>query len=123
MSETGVKRRAPKRGAVAAVFEHLHANPGIEVTVHELSRATGFDARRVQNAISYLRNGVHGRDLKIDVLVSGSTWRYMPGKPAEVASEPAPTGRRVFEEVGPTASGDIIIQDTKGALYRARLLD
>jgi hypothetical protein len=46
----------------------------------------------------------------LEVVNPASAWRYMPNRNS---------GKRLFEEVGPTRDGSIIIQDERGNLLKA----
>jgi hypothetical protein len=107
---TGVK--VVNRGVSASVREYFTAHPGVEVPLSELKSAIGKNVSNsvIHNAISYLRVRA---EFPIETLAYGRIWRY---RPAVVAKS---TGKRMFEELAVTRTGDVLIQDEEGKVYRA----
>lgn len=103
------------RGVSASVREYFTTHPGVEVPLSELKSAIGKQVSNsvIHNAISYLR--VRG-DFPIETLAHGRIWRH---RPAATAPAAAKNDKRVFEELAITKTGDIIIQDEEGKVYRA----
>lgn len=62
---------------------------------------------------------------QIERMVGGKAWRWNPdvtestGQPEPANAQPT---RRMFEEIGQTREGDLVIQDDTGTLYRATAL-
>lgn len=103
--------RKPIRAAIMAVFT---ARPGQVVWLSEIQQATGeTNPRRVQAAMAAMAAMVREADMGLAVHTRGQAWTYRPTPAAQT-----PT-RRMFEEIGPTKDGAVVIQDDAGRLYRA----
>jgi hypothetical protein len=84
---------------------------GVDVSIGQIAEETGFDRSQVQAAVAHLQKR---NEVPIVTVVRGNVYRYT----GEVAPDPTPVGKRVFEEIGTTRSGLIIAQDTEGGLYK-----
>lgn len=111
------------------VLEYLMNHPGLVVYRRQIVEATGLDESQVRNAILNLRNRT-GENIEVVMHGASWIWRPRPGVdygmgPTPAATEPtapvsaAPAQRRVFEQIGTTRSGDLVIQCEQGNLYRA----
>jgi hypothetical protein len=109
------RRRMKNFGTTSAVHEYFVLHPGTDITISELREAyPKYDEHAIQNAISYLRIN---KKLQIDQVAQGRVWRYRPtaaGKPTSPVY-----GKRMFEELAVTKTGDVLIQDEEGKVYRA----
>lgn len=104
-------RTAPNRGIRAKLVEYFIKNQGVPVFLKDIREFTGATSDvAVQNAISNLR-GEGDWESKIMIQAAGRVWVYR--------DIPMPTGKRLFEELAVTKTGDIIIQDNDGKVYRA----
>lgn len=101
------------------VLRYLHAHIGETVFLKDIAVATKFTERQVQNSILHMvNNGVEW----VEVVSRGQAWRYHGPMP-EVAPEPAQKKEpRLFDEVGVTRDGTLIIADLDNNLYRAEPL-
>lgn len=97
-----------------AVLEWLHRNANIQVHVKDIAKDTGLSIEQVQGALGNLRreNG-----LNIETILRGQLVIFH-----SVPEKPEPIGKRVFEEIGVTKDGRIVIQDVDGKLYETREL-
>lgn len=98
-----------------AVFEYIHSHQGQKVFVTDIAKATKLTAKQVQSAMYSL----HTRDgHNIEVVLRGQCWIYRV-EPLEV-EEPEVVKSTTFEYLAMTKSGDILLQDSNGVVYRAR---
>lgn len=98
----------------SAVLEYFTKSPGEILYTSDITKNLNLTKDQVQSAISRFKNR---KGINFEVISAGHAYRYQPG-PAEEKK----TGNRVFEEIGVTKKGDIIIQDSDGNLYRAEEL-
>jgi hypothetical protein len=78
----------------------------------ELAAKTKFDTRQVSNAMMTLRkSGIH-----IDKPLEG-VYRYVPSGVPMKTQEVKPS-KLLFEEIGRTKAGDIIVKGEDSALYK-----
>jgi biotin operon repressor len=106
---------APRIRRTKPVTEYLLAHKNEHVSVGEMARATGLTHKQILDTMSYLkiRNG-----LPIEVIASGSVYVYRESS-QQPPTAPNGHGKRIFEEVGTTRDGRVIVQDEEGALYAA----
>lgn len=97
-----------------AILQYLEAHEGDQVYLERMAAAIGATRKQTQQAVSNLREDLP--DIPIRVIVAGNVWVYDRAWRQPDAVKPT---RRMFEEIGPTKSGDILIQDQDGAIYRA----
>lgn len=102
------------RGARAVVLKHFDQFPGINVHLAEILE--GSDRKYPEIVIQNAINAMKRDGFNIETVVSGRTWRY---KPTVSKPEPAPSAKRMFEEIGTARDGSVIIQDEQGAIYKA----
>lgn len=112
-----------KRGAVrAAVLTFFEKNPGMAIYVEDLVKDTGYTRTQIQASIyNLIKSGLY--DLTSEA--HGQIWRYRGLKresPRYSEENKRSNGRRLFEEVGSTKKGTIVIQDEKGNLFEANEL-
>lgn len=103
------------------VLQYLGAKQGETVFVEHMAVDLDLESRQIQNVMLHL---VHDMRHDIDVIVRGQAWIYR-GMFEVVAPEPATNNGpdpRLFDEVGTTISGDLIIADQNNRLYRAEPL-
>jgi biotin operon repressor len=111
------KMPAPGSGSVSTpVLAILRKNPYVEMPTAELVEKSGFTPKQVSNAIHKLRSS----GVRIESPMYG-IYRYVPGdmhsvKPVTV-EQPKPS-KLLFEELGRTKSGEIIVEGEDGALYK-----
>jgi hypothetical protein len=104
----GSKAVAPK------VLEWLHRNENIRIHLSDIVRDTGLTKEQVLNALGNLRRR---EGLDIETLVRGEAYAFRT-----TPAKPNGNGKRVFEEIGVSKDGRIIIQDVDGNLYETREL-
>jgi biotin operon repressor len=101
----------------APIMDYLVTRRNEYVTLTEIVKATGIDRQRVMNAISQLRgrNGVN-----IETISKGSTYVLREGSQMTKKEDtPSRKLKKVFEEIGATREGDLIIQADDGTLWKA----
>jgi len=98
-------RKPSNRGGTNLVLQYFIDHPNVEVSLSELSGATGLDNQHVRNAVRYL--GQNKTD-RLEEIHAGLAWKYSAGA----------KGKRLFEELATTKSGDILVQDESGTLYK-----
>ncbi len=100
------------------VLEELLKHPGEVIYIDDLAKNLGLLTQSVQNVTSQI---LQKRD-DIEIEIRGRAWRYNPNKKKEDETKKKETGKRLFEEIGLTKSGHIVIQDDHGAIYLANEL-
>lgn len=113
------------------VHAYLSKNRNLDVNIKDIMEGTGLTEMQVRNACQLLKTRP-GIDLQ--VIIAGHVYRLVSNpnsveddemvKPAAFiepikTSEPS---KRVFEELGTTKDGRIVIQDADGKLYEAKEL-
>lgn len=103
------------RGQRAFLKEYFTKRPGQELFLDDIledAHAEGYawSARQLQGAIA---NAVYQNVLSLETIIRGRSWRYLPEKQND---------RRVFEEIGVTKEGRVVIQDNEGTLWLAEQL-
>lgn len=146
MAANGVAHYNLTRPLTTLIREHFLRNPNRIIHVDELVQLTGRTAQQVRVGYNNVRiNSPHLRHL-IKPVVRGHSWIYEPSPGASAPSSPTrpatvpaavdststvttdsddgdePTDARLFEEIGRTLDGKIIIQDNDGELYHATKL-
>ena len=109
-----------KRGMIRpALMSHLIRNAGKPVQVEDLTSITGVELTQIQAA---MRNIILSGE-PVRTIVRARVWVYEPETGTEPEPDTAdPTGE-IFEGVGRTRSGAIIVRDGNGVLYVAREMD
>ena len=111
---TTEQRRFPNRGITAKLRERFERAPGVVLYSKDLAEEFGCEERLIQQSVANIRREHNGQPL---VHITARAWVFQPG--AELKAEPIPS-RRVFEELGVNKkTGEIVIQDDEGVLYRA----
>lgn len=100
-----------------AILKYLEGRPGVRVYVDDIARSIGCTRDQAQSAMSNLRNDVPS--LPIEVVLPGNVWRFGPPSVVRDGLRPELPTKRIFEELAVTKSGEILIQDEAGAIYRA----
>lgn len=92
------------------VIEYFTKRPGETLYVTDLASALGVDKTQVQQCITNFK--LKGEMPDLETLVRGNSWVYKPNHNKS-------NDKRLFEELGVTKSGAIVIQDSDGNLWRA----
>jgi hypothetical protein len=121
------------------VLRYLTEHAGEVVYAQHIIDKTGLTLARVRNAINNMRsesvyNGLPLRDY-IEVIVQGDAWRYTTEpydqssnrrKKSLIATSPAArqlaasgAGGRMFEEIGSSVDGGILVRCEDGRIYKA----
>lgn len=104
-----------QRGIAAALLRVLSSAPGATFWVDDLMTDLGATRVQVQGSANYLIHNGH----PIRVVNKGTAWTYDEKPPAPEA----PAEQLMFEQIGTTRIGDLILQDQNSNLYRATALD
>lgn len=108
----GTQRTVRNRGAQARILEYMEQHTGQPVYTDTIVKELGLPARTIQNTIGQLRDA---KGFAIETISAGRAYRYR-------GTTAAANGKRVFEEIGTTKEGHVIIQADDGTLYRAEAL-
>lgn len=111
--------RAGKPNIAHRVHEILQRNLNTDVLVRDISTETGLTKEQILGALQGLRTR---RRLDIVTIFPGHSYRYtgaLRTNDAELPATPQEQAKRLFEEIGTSRDGTVIIQDGDGALYRA----
>lgn len=102
----------PKPRVQGSVLTYVHNHPGKSIRIEDLVKATGFTATQVQAVMLRLS---HDPARRITVIQRGSLWRYDPEP--EAVTEPQDVNGNIYEAVGRSATGAIIVRDNDDVLY------
>lgn len=103
-------------GNATLVGSFLVQHPNVEVTADEISKATGLDAKQVQNAI-YTIHKSSQFNMKVEKVVPGHSWRFISsGSNSKTAAKPTD---EVFEVLGSLKDGSLLLRDSEGRMYKA----
>jgi hypothetical protein len=103
------------RGATRDIAAWLLDNVGREVTLTEMGREFTYPIETIQKTMGYI---VSTGKVRLQVLVAGHRWAVQ-GAGAREVSRKSP---EIFEEIGRTRNGDILIEGEDGTVYRAVVL-
>lgn len=92
------------------VLEYMKERPNVELTVTDIGHNTELTKDQVNNGIKTLKM----QGTLIDTVKPGYSYIYRGERPTDTVTE-----KRMFEEIGTTKTGAIVIQDTSGNLYKA----
>lgn len=122
------------RWIITTVGEYMIKNPGRVIHLDELLNETKFTEPQIIAALNKWRNTrVPNR---LQVVLPGKAWQYNETVP-DTVDEPKPpvvghvirnygprdtTDGVVFERLGSTNTGDLILRDTNGTLYTAKTM-
>lgn len=118
------------KGIRGALMEYFAKHPNEPVFLRDLVAATGLITVQVQGNISnIMRDHKLGYlDFNIERISAGQVWMYKPSAKSEAVEtekgenpslDYSTQHKRVFEELGTTKRGSIVIQDDEGNLYKA----
>ena len=100
----------PKGAFRSDILHYMENHIGENVYVDDISQAANCTREQAQAAINNMRHDA----FPIESIVAGNVWRYT-GETAKAQKQ----SKRMFEELAVTKSGDILIQDLDGVVYRA----
>lgn len=135
-----VSSRSGSYARTRIIREYFLRHPGIQIwliDLREIQIAAGVyeDDQKIITAINNTRNGGM---MNIETLVRGQSWVYRPNKEDGIQATPNPTpnptinesipikttiSERLYREKMITKSGDRILEDEDGILFRATELD
>lgn len=110
MAETSKPKRGPVR---PDVLRFMTKRPGEIVFLRDMVMETGFTERQIQSCIGHMRE----EGVPIVVETRGRAWRYAPNHETATEPEHKPEDDDVFERVGTTKSGKIIVRGDSATLY------
>lgn len=97
------------------VLEYMEKRTGLTVYIGDMMEHLGMTRPQVQAAVYNLKAKGH----PIKVIAQGNAWAWAPNS-NKSAEEKATNGRRLFEELGVSKDGRIVLQDADtGALFAA----
>lgn len=102
-----------------AVLDALIKNAGKPVSLNDLKRATGFHEGQIQAAI---RNLI-AADQPIKIVMKAQVWQYNGTPEPETEPENGPASGDVWEVIGRSKNGKIILRDGTGLLFVAEPMD
>lgn len=104
------------RNISASIIDFLSKRRNQIVTVTEMMEELKLTKTQIQGNITHLQKR---SNVKITTCVAGQAWMLTDGP---VEKKPVSGSRRMFEEIGPSKAGFLVIQDTDGKLYKAEEL-
>lgn len=107
----------------AALLTYLDRHVGQIVSLGDIVAATGLTPSQVQSNLSNIRNARTdtGFDMaaSLSVVTAGQQWIWRPVPSIPKPANATPPGKRMFEEVGTTRDGAIILQCEQGKIFKA----
>ena len=100
------------------VMEHFQKHPGEIQFVGDLSKQFNVTEFQISECIAGIIRTGSMPGLRVEA--RARSWSYLPQ--SNEAKRQAQSAKRVFEEIGETRDGAVIIQDESGKLYRAQEL-
>lgn len=104
------------------VVKFLLDHIGQNVTVEQIAKATKLEAVQIRQA---MRRVVMNGQYDIDTVTRGHVWRINSCTPAPVEEyeeeqeeQDEPSGEMQFEVVGQVSSGEFVVRDPNGTLYK-----
>lgn len=105
---------AARNSTAAPTLVVLRRSPYVEMPLNEISKKTGLEPKQVANAIA----GLRASGIRIESPIKG-VYRYVPSDVNTTKKEEAHRpSKQLFEELGRTKSGEIIVEGEDGALYK-----
>jgi hypothetical protein len=101
------------------VIDYLELRKSTPVSLPVIAKAVGEDEKTTQQAISRL---VHRNIAHIDVITRGHVWIYHGLNGADRFEFAKPKENRrgdLFECIGETKDGSLVLEDAAGKIYRA----
>lgn len=98
---------------VSKVMKYMSDRPGQTVYVESMVEDLEMEARKVQQTINNARNDHKDFGESVEIVVRGSAWCYVPNASTKKS------GKRMFEEVGVTRDGSVLLECEDGGFYRA----
>ena len=102
------------------ILKYLSNFPGEDVFLADLVKATKLQPDQVKSAMLNIKyaNARGDIDFPLETIQAGQIWRHTPEQAANSAANNG-SNKTKYEELGITKTGDLIIQDEAGKLYRA----
>lgn len=92
------------------VLKYFHDNKDVQVNINEMVATLGLEKSQIQNAVNNLKSRYR---TNIDTVLTGNIWVFRSGVP-----EIKP-GSIVYEQIGVSSNGVIVIQDENGKMFKA----
>ena len=88
-------------------------NPNIEINARDLKSEFNISDQQLSSSISYIRNqDWNGARVKLQTIVPGTLWMWHQNGADKSESRP------LYEHLATTRTGDILVQDEDGAVYK-----
>jgi len=112
--ESGIMAEKQKRqsGVLAKVYNAVHQYEGKQFDINEIKAMTQLTDSQVRNAVASL---ISRKGMPIVPLIRGTVWKY------EVPD--GPPSAPLFEQVGMTKNGSVILESESGDLWIAKRVD
>lgn len=110
---------AARRGIMAEVLRHLSHNEGLICYQADVAQVLGISVTQVQQAVSYLSKKP---EVNIVTLTPGAYRFKSTPKEVVAVSSNGKSSSTLFEKIGASKTGKIVLQDEDGELYVAEKL-
>lgn len=100
---------------VSDVMKYFDTHQGIIVYLADLVEALGIDENQARIGVNNLRHKDDFYKTHIETVVRGNAWRFCPNNAPKKKAD----NRQVFEEIGKTKDGSLILESEEGTLYKA----
>ncbi len=115
------------------VLRYITRRPGEIVFASDISKDTKWSVFQVQQSVYGMRDRNPDLKRQIQVVQQGRSWRWVPDKvegqgaapvppPPEPEPEPEPqpktNARELFEQIGKTKKGTVLVQGESGQIFK-----
>lgn len=101
------------------MLDYFTQHPNETLTITKIMKDTNETRNRIQGWITSVRNRGVLTDGKMEILIKGRAYRYIPNDLLDKSKSDDDKMKRIFVEVGITKTGDVIIECEDGTLYKA----
>lgn len=96
----------------------MSSRPGKHCHIHEMAKELNYTQTQIKQAISNKRHESKEWGSHVKTVIQGSVFSWIE-KPENGVPEPKDVKKNLYEQIGVTKNGDLILQDEDGNLFRA----
>lgn len=105
---------------IGDVTYHLSKNAGSHCHVSEMANEYHYSEKQIRQAISNKKNEDKEWASHLRTVINGSMWMWIKNPlPPTTPSPEKVVAKNIYEQIGATKNGDLILQDEDGNLFRA----
>lgn len=103
-------RTIHNRGIAAKIRREFDMHPGLTLYRQDLAATLEVDSSAIPSAVQYCM-----KTMNIETIAAGQAWRHIPNHKNSDAT--------LFELIGRSKSGVLILQDEEGRIFKAQEID